>query len=178
MEQWLDFQTLIWLFPIMFVFHDLEEIIMLERWLNKNSDKVYNKLPKKIADRVINHFSMSTAQFSVAVLIIFLFVSSSTYLANQYMNSGPLGNIYLFTIMITIFFLHTFTHIGQSIILKSITPGVITSIFIVLPYSVILFRALFENDIITWNIIFTSLPLIIFIFPVLLFAHWIGKKVV
>ena len=28
MDQWLDVQTLIWLFPIMFVLHDFEEIIM------------------------------------------------------------------------------------------------------------------------------------------------------
>ncbi|GIN70271.1 membrane protein [Bacillus sp. J14TS2] len=178
MEQWLDVQTLIWLFPVIFVLHDLEEIIMVEKWMDKNSDVIYAKLPRKIADRVIKQFSMSTAQFSVAVFVIFLFVSSSTYMASQYINGGPLGNIYLFTIMILIIFLHIFTHIAQSIILKSITPGVITSIFIVLPYSIILFHSLFENKIITWNMMFFSTPFIILIFPVLLFAHWLGKKII
>ena len=37
MEQWLDVQTLIWLFPIMFILHDFEEIIMVERWMKRNS---------------------------------------------------------------------------------------------------------------------------------------------
>ena len=77
-EQWLNVQTLIWLFPIAFVLHDLEEIIMVERWMDKNRHVIYDKLPKKIADKVIKQLSMSTAQFSVAVFVIFIFVSSST----------------------------------------------------------------------------------------------------
>ncbi|AXI09256.1 HXXEE domain-containing protein [Oceanobacillus zhaokaii] len=178
MEQWLNVQTLIWLFPIVFVLHDLEEIIMVERWMDKNSDVIHEKLSKKIANKVIKQFSMSTAQFSVAVLVIFVFVSSSTYMASQYITHGPLGNIYLFTIMIMVFFLHVFTHIGQSILLQSITPGVITSIVIVFPYSIILFNSLFESQVITWNTIYVSLPFIVLIFPVLFFAHWIGKKVI
>ena len=160
-EQWLNVQTLIWLFPIAFVLHDLEEIIMVERWMDKNRHVIYDKLPKKIADKVIKQFSMSTAQFSVAVFVIFIFVSSSTYMASQYINDGPLGNIYFFTIMLLIFFIHVFTHIGQSIILRSITPGVITSIVIIFPYSIIMFNSLFKNQMITWNTIDVSLPFII-----------------
>jgi len=178
MEQWLNVQTLIWLFPIIFVFHDLEEIIMVEKWMDKNSGVIYDKLPRKIADKVIKQFSMSTAQFSVAVLVIFVFVSSSTYMASQYINHGPLGNIHLFTVMLSIFFLHVFTHIGQSVFLRSITPGVITSIFIVFPYSILLFNSLIKNQIITWNTLYISIPFIFLIFPVLFFAHWIGKKAI
>ena len=50
MEQWLNVQTLIWLFPIMFVLHDFEEIIMVEKWLKRNSTVMYDILPKRIAD--------------------------------------------------------------------------------------------------------------------------------
>jgi hypothetical protein len=178
MERWLDVQTLIWLFPIMFVLHDFEEIIMVEKWIKKNSDVIYEKLPRKIADRVIKQFSMSTAQFSVSVLVIFLFVSSSTYMASQYVHQGPFANIHFFTVCILIFFLHAFTHIGQAIFFRSITPGVITSIVIVLPYSIVLFNSLFKNQVITWDTIFVSLPFIFFIFPIVLMAHWIGKKAV
>ena len=178
MEQWLNVQTLIWLFPIIFVLHDLEEIIMVEKWMNKNSAVIYDKLPRKIADKVIKQFSMSTAQFSVAVFVIFIFVSSSTYMASQYVNHGPLGNMYLFTVIIMIFFLHVFTHVGQSIFLRSITPGVITSIVIVLPYCIILFDSLFDHQVITWNTVYVSIPYIFLVFPVIFFAHWLGKKVI
>ncbi|SOC34699.1 HXXEE domain-containing protein [Ureibacillus acetophenoni] len=143
--------TLIWLFPIAFIFHDLEEIIMVEKWLKQNEVKLYQLLPKKMADRIVKQFSMTTAQFSVAVLVIFLFVSTSTILAGQYIVDGPFGNIYLFTVVVQlVFFLHAFTHIGQSILLHSITPGVITSA-IIIPYSSFLFLALFEYGIISWQ---------------------------
>ncbi|MBU8878843.1 HXXEE domain-containing protein [Bacillus sp. FJAT-29790] len=178
MEQWLDVQTLIWLFPIMFVLHDFEEIIMVERWMKRNSSVIYDKLPERIADRVINQFSMSTAQFAVAVLVIFLFVSSSTVMANQFVNQGLLGNIYFFTIISLTFFLHAFTHIGQSIILRSLTPGAFTSLTVIIPYSLVLYRSLLVNEVITWEVIFVCLPFCLLIFPVALLAHWIGKKVV
>lgn len=178
MEQWLDVQTLIWLFPIMFVFHDFEEIIMIEKWMKKNSTTLYNLLPKKMADRIIEQFSMSTAQFSVAVLVIFLFVSSSTYMASQYVTQGMFGNIYFFTTLTLIFFLHAFTHIGQSFIFRSITPGAITSLIIIIPYSLVLYRSLLINEVITWEMIFLCLPFCLLIIPGVLLAHWIGKKVV
>ncbi|MEH7226101.1 HXXEE domain-containing protein [Bacillus sp. JJ1566] len=178
MEPLFDVQTLIWLFPIMFILHDFEEIIMVERWMKRNSTVLYDILPDRIAKRVIKQFSMSTAQFAVAVLILFLFVSSSTVMANQYVIQGLLGNIYIFTIITLVFFLHAFTHIAQSIILRSLTPGALTSLIVIIPYSLVLYRSLLLNEVITWKIIFLCLPFCLLIIPVALLAHWIGKKVV
>jgi len=169
--------TLIWLFPIAFIFHDFEEIIMVEKWLQHNKAKLYKLLPKKMADRIVKQFSMTTAQFSVAVLVIFLFVSISTILASQYIIGGQFGNIHLFTVVQLVFLLHAFTHIGQSILLRSITPGAITSVIVIIPYSYFLFPALFDFGIITWQTIWVSLPFLLLIFPVLFFAHWVGKKI-
>lgn len=178
MEQWISIQTLIWLFPIMFILHDFEEIIMVEKWLNKNSTILYERLPKRIADRVMKQFSMSTAQFAVAVIVIFMFVSSSTFLANQYVHQGPFGDIYFFIIVTLTYFLHAFTHLAQSVFLRAITPGALTSLMIVIPYSLILYRSLLINKVITWDIIFVCLPFCLLLIPVALLAHWIGKKVI
>ncbi|WP_107951635.1 HXXEE domain-containing protein [Lysinibacillus parviboronicapiens] len=170
--------TLIWLFPIFFIIHDFEEIIMVEKWLTKNRNKLYERLPAKIADRIVKQFSMSTAQFAVAVLFIFLFVSLSTIMANQYLINGIAINIYFFTAITLVFFIHAFSHIGQSILFRSITPGAITSVIIILPYSFVLYKSLFIQEIITWKIILLSLPFGILFFPVVLTAHWLGKKVI
>jgi|GEM_PF-6596281 hypothetical protein len=32
--------TLIWLFPIAFIFHDLEELVFLQPWLKKNAEDI------------------------------------------------------------------------------------------------------------------------------------------
>ena len=117
MEQWIDVQTLIWIFPIMFILHDFEEIILVEKWMSENLKKICERLPTKIANEVIKQFSMTTAQFAVAVLVIFLFVSGSTIMANQYLFKGSFVYIYPFIMVTLIFFLHAFTHIAQSIFL-------------------------------------------------------------
>lgn len=178
MEKWIDVQMLIWLFPILFIFHDFEEIIIIEKWMNKNTNVIYRKLPEKMANRVIKQFTMSTAQFAFAVLVIFFFVSVSAILASQYFKQGLFGSIYLFLICTLVFFLHAFTHIGQSILLHSITPGVVTSTIIIIPYSIVLYKSLLENGFITWGNIFISLPFVVLLIPVALFAHWLGKKVI
>nr|WP_106783451.1 HXXEE domain-containing protein [Lysinibacillus timonensis] len=178
MEDLGNLLTLIWIFPILFMFHDFEEIIMCEKWVQQNKAKIYQVLPNKMANRIVKQFSMTTAQFSVAVLVIFIFVSLSTILASQYVLNKSFGDIYFFTTVQLVFFLHAFTHIGQSILLRSITPGAITSIVVIIPYSLLLFPALFRYEIITWQTIWISLPLTILIVPILLSAHWIGKKVV
>ena len=151
---------------------------MVEKWLTKNRNKLYERLPAKIADRIVKQFSMSTAQFAFAVLFIFLFVSLSTIMANQYLINGIAINIYFFTAITLVFFIHAFSHIGQSILFRSITPGAITSVIIILPYSFVLYKSLFIQEIITWKIILLSLPFGILFFPVVLTAHWLGKKVI
>ena len=178
MGQWIDVQTLIWILPIMFILHDFEEIIMVEKWMSQNSKKIFERLPTKIANVVIRQFSMTTAQFAVAVLVIFLFVSGSTIMANQYLINGSFVYIYPFIIVTLIFFLHAFTHIAQSIFWGSITPGAITSVIIIIPYSVVLYNALLINEMITWKVIFICLPFGLLFIPIALFSHWIGKKVV
>lgn len=178
MEQWIDVQTLIWIFPIMFILHDFEEIILVEKWMSENSKKVCERLPRKIANRVIRQFSMTTVQFAVAVLVIFIFVSGTTIMANQYLIKGLIFYIYPFIIVTLIFFLHAFTHIAQSFFLGSITPGAITSVIIIIPYSAVLYNALMINEIITWKVIFIILPFGLLFIPIVLFAHWIGKKVI
>ncbi|WP_409300462.1 HXXEE domain-containing protein [Peribacillus sp. SCS-155] len=172
-----DVQTLIWLLPIMFILHDFEEIIMYESWMKKNSGKMISKLPKKLANQISKHFSMTTAQMAAAVLLIFLIISSAALLANQYVNDKPLANIHVFTVIILTFFLHVFTHVGQSIFFRSVTPGVITSIFIVLPYSLITLYALLSVDIIDWKTILKCLPFVLLVVPIVLLAHWFGKKI-
>ncbi|GAA4711731.1 HXXEE domain-containing protein [Brevibacillus fulvus] len=173
----LDIQTLIWLFPIVFIVHDLEEIVTVEKWIKRNRANLYEKLPRKWAERMIRQFSLTTAQFAVSVLVIFLLISCSALMASQYVNHAPVSDIYLFLVCQLVFFVHAFVHIGQALFFRSFTPGVITSIVIILPYSTALFQELFARQMITWETIAISIPFAFLFFPFVLFAHWLGKRV-
>ena len=121
---------------------------------------------------------MTTAQFAVSVLVIFLFVASSTFLANEYATQSAFGNIHIFLVILLVFFLHVFTHIAQSIFFQSLTPGVITSVIFVLPYSSLMIGSLLQQEWITWNEVFVCLPFVLVFIPIVLMAHWIGKKTI
>ena len=151
---------------------------MLERWIQKHGVSIRRRLPERLANRIIAQFSMTTAQFAVAVLVIFAFVGGSTYLASQYVQGGPLGNIYVFVVCTSVFFIHLFTHLAQSVFFRSVTPGAITSLFVILPYCIVLYRALFAHGVADWGVVARCLPYTLLVIPVVLFAHWVGKKVI
>lgn len=176
MDQWLSLEALIWLFPVAFILHDFEEIIMVEKWVARYANRVRRKLPERLANRMLKQFSMTTAQFAVAVIVMFMFVSTSTYCAYQYITQGPLGNIHFFVVCTLVFFIHLFTHLAQSLYFRCITPGAVTSLIIILPYSILLFRSLAQHHVVDWAVVLASLPFVLLIVPILLLAHWIGKK--
>lgn len=64
-------KDIIWLFPLLFIFHDLEEIIGFMPWIEQNE-----KLLEKKAAFILNtHKSLSTEGFTLAVVEEFVVVS-------------------------------------------------------------------------------------------------------
>jgi hypothetical protein len=132
MSMSIDMHTLIWLFPISFMFHDFEEIIFWERWMNKNGGEIKRRVPIFLAKHVDTFVGKSTAQISLVVCLIFSLTVLSVFLATVY------GTSSFFLLVSGMFFVHGFGHIGQSIVLRRYVPGVITSALIVIPYGLIL----------------------------------------
>lgn len=42
-----DFIIIIFLFPIFFMIHEFEEIIMIQKWINHNQIKLTQRFPRK-----------------------------------------------------------------------------------------------------------------------------------
>ncbi len=114
----------IWLFPILFIFHDMEEIIGLEKWINKYRDVLKNKYPK-IANTYENYSTSKMAlavfeEFNLSVLICMFSLFFSQY--------------ELWVGVFIAFILHLFVHIIQAIFFGKYIPALITSI-IAIPIS-------------------------------------------
>ncbi|MBU8878517.1 HXXEE domain-containing protein [Bacillus sp. FJAT-29790] len=173
-----DIVTVIWLFPIVFMFHDLEELITIEHFSKSNKIKDQKPMPAVFALFALivkRKFSTKTVQFAVAVTWIFLILSFITLFTVQSLPNG--GSFLLFIAAINIFFLQVFTHIGQTIIYRGYTPGVITALFIVIPYCLYTYYRLLESDLIDWQFIFDSIPISLFIVPVLLIGNILGRLI-
>ncbi|QPA32310.1 HXXEE domain-containing protein [Thermaerobacillus caldiproteolyticus] len=97
------------------------------------------------------HYQMTAVQFAKDVFWIFLTITTSTALAVIF------SFYYLFFMLLAIFFAHVFTHIGQTFYLKKYTPGVITSIILVLPYSLYAYYRLLKEQVISGGDILWSI---------------------
>ena len=79
-------QTLLWLFPIAFMFHDFEEILFWESWLHKNGDEIKRRIPALMAKPVGVIVEKSTTQAALPICLIFSLTVLSTFVATEYHN--------------------------------------------------------------------------------------------
>ncbi|MCM3550707.1 Uncharacterised protein [Niallia circulans] len=172
LNQSVSIPSLIWLFLAFFMIHDFEEIIFVEGWAKKRYESVYQTIPSfyKPIFRIFN--GITSSQFAFAVFIEFIIFIPVTYLAaEQQMFTWFLG----FNV---IAFLHVFTHVGQALLLRMYTPGVITAIIVILPYSLYLFYRLEMEYNIQINDLIASIPYGLTIIPIVAFGHLLAKTVV
>ena len=115
-------EILIWVFPIVFMIHEFEEIIFMRWWVKKNKEHILSKYPK-LGKQVLGQFDVfSTEAFSLIVAEEFLIVSFIVIF------SAFTSNYDLYAGLILAFSIHLLTHLIQSIVLKSYTPAIITTL--------------------------------------------------
>lgn len=118
----------VWLFPILFIFHDMEEIIGFGIWLKKNRlllDEKYPKISKTYMDYSTEGMALAVLEeFLVCTLVCVLGIATQS----RYIWMLWLGGFIAFT-------LHLVIHIGQSTVIKQYIPALITSI-LALPVSI------------------------------------------
>lgn len=118
----------VWLFPLIFIFHDMEEIIGYGIWLKKNKHYLQEKYPWAIAP----YKDFSTEGFALAVmeeLVVCILFSAVVAISNNPIIS------YLWLGGFIGCALHFVIHIGQSVLIRKYIPALLTSI-ICLPVSV------------------------------------------
>jgi len=115
-------------FPILFIFHDLEEIVGMRIFLDRNAEMLQKRFPK------IFKFlpNTSTSGFALAVMEEFVLFTLIA-LAALWFNNQLFWNIWLGAFSGVTF--HYLVHIGQMLVLRKYIPAVATSI-ICLPISV------------------------------------------
>lgn len=162
--------SVFWLFPILFMFHDFEEILTVEKWTKENKEQVLAALPQSIRKYFYSSFKMTTLQFAQDVFWVYLSITAAAIIAVIF------SFYYIFLVFLAIFFAHAFTHIGQAFILKKYTPGVITSILLVLPYSLYAYYRLLMEQVISGEDILWSCLGVCIVVPFLLFFLVSGRN--
>ena len=129
-----------WILPVLFIFHDFEEIIFMEGWIKRlDKDKLYNRFPVRLVKKTLKHFdNISTAKFAMSVYILYIILIACTLIAY-------IWNLELFwTSMFLFFTFHLFIHCLQSILLGGYIPAVFTSV-ICIPICLWILRFVFTD---------------------------------
>lgn len=139
---WHQVDVLIWLFPIAFMLHDFEEMVVWESWMSKNGEALAARLPAAFARTVWKVILKRSEDTSTAILLIFLVTVVSTYVAAQW------GHYEALLLTSGMFFVHGFGHFGQALLLRKYVPGVVTSAVIIMPFGAIFFPPLIAAGIV------------------------------
>ena len=122
-------------FPLLFIFHDLEEIIGMRIWLDRNEDMLQRRFPK-----ICGMFHGTTSEgFALAVAEEFV-VFTLIALVALWIDNQLVWNIWLGAFVGLTF--HYVVHIGQSIVIRKYIPALATSI-ICLPISIYILKQCF-----------------------------------
>lgn len=128
---------LIWFFPIAFILHDFEELILFEPWLKRHAPLiralVEKRAPRFVQQQIGVILEKTSPQFAVPIGLIFLLTVLVTFLLTSFSIAAP------FYLASSLYFLHGFLHIGQALVLRRYIPALLTSIVVVLPYGALLF---------------------------------------
>lgn len=123
----------IWLLPVIFMFHDMEEIIGIKRWMSKYGEDLENKY--KLTKKILSPYkNITTEGFALAVyeeLIVLLSICLlSQFTAIFFIQAIWFGCFVGFSV-------HLVIHIIQAIVIRKYTPALITSI-LCLPISLVI----------------------------------------
>ncbi len=122
LEAQVSSKALIWSFPLAFLLHDLEEILTMETFVRATRESI----PPLLRDLA----EIKTPQVGLAVAIELVLITFSSLLASR-----AARNMHLFTLLLAGFYIHALGHLASALALRRYTPGVITALLVVLPFS-------------------------------------------
>lgn len=162
-------KDIIWLFPLLFIFHDLEEIIGFIPWLQRNE----RLLAKKATAILKTHKDLSTEGFALAVaeeFVVVFFVSFfAIFYHTRFLYLIWLGGFIAFA-------LHLVLHILQAIWIRRYIPALATSILCLPVSSIIIWKTTTLLHINTIELLVFSLIGVLIVISNLFFALWLGKQ--
>lgn len=156
-------KRLITLFPFLYLIHDIEEIITVENFLIAHS----NIIP----------FQVTKVEFALAFTLLWVLASVGCFKALSgriFLKMKP--TTYLSFLVPGILLANGIGHLFQFIFLKDYVPGLITTIFIIFPYSFLTLKFLLTEKVLTLKKFLSYLILgFVLQVPLALVAHFISK---
>ncbi|MFJ7954057.1 HXXEE domain-containing protein [Lysinibacillus sp. NPDC096418] len=157
-------KKLILYFPVIFLIHDLEEIVTIEQV----------QLPFQLP------FTISAMEFTIAFVFLWIIVTVGCLFAANGRRFLWIKPLPLFSLLVAgVFLANGIGHVLQAIVFQKYVPGVITAVLVLIPYCIMAVKKLYDAKVLTvkqiaWYLIGGFLLQT----PAALSALLIGKSVV
>lgn len=124
----MDTVFILFLLPFFFLLHELEEILMVHRWIEKNGAAMHRRFPR-LRYLIRKMEEMTTRRFATIAFEEFLIVSTCTFVSLQ------TGDLEAWYCCLAAFSIHLFVHIIQFIVWRRYIPAIVSTAFC-LPYCI------------------------------------------
>lgn len=163
-------EILIWLFPIIFMLHEFEEIILMRRWMGKNKDLILEKFPRAGQRFIRQQGSLSTEAYTFIVAEEFILASVIVIIA------AVKGNYDLYAGLLAAYSIHLLLHVFQSITIGKYIPGLITTILTGIFCGFAIYWLAVNNHLSLYPFLIYSVILTVIVFINLDVMHRLAKK--
>lgn len=156
-------------FPVAFILHDAEEVVVQHRWMLAHREALARRFPK-IAPLLDHLCGLSTKAFAIAAFEELVVLLAATC----YVLVDGAFSMQIWSALFIAFSIHLLVHISQAIIVRGYVPGVVTSVLL-LPYACLglqsIWNAMSGMELLIWSLIGIAIMV-----ANLKFAHWLGLK--
>jgi Protein of unknown function with HXXEE motif len=118
-----------WGLFVAWVVHDIEELFTMPHWGRRNATRLRRMYPR-VPERVWSALDPSRVQVAVAIGLVGLVMLGAAVDGARTGGRSP-----YFQIALLAFGLHAIVHLGQSALARGYTPGVVTAVLVVAPFS-------------------------------------------
>ncbi len=151
--------TLFWLFPIIFMIHRFEDLIIMPEYSKNRFDDFIFKTTGDKMKRIRSLSLVPKSLYITVAAIEFIFISVITLISTE------TGKFNFFTVINILLFIHVYIHISMSVGLKKLTPGFITAVVLIIPYELKLLWYMLRNMDLQGKTILLYLCVILIIYP-------------
>lgn len=164
----------LWLLPVSWLVHDMEEITTIDDW-SRRWDPDRRDDVSAVQRRVVRAVASTARRVTIAVALVGCIVIGATVVG--VVDPNGLG-IRIYTTILGGYVLHAFVHVGQSVVFRGYTPGLVTAILVVVPASLSLYwRLLTAHLVDVWTVTVTGVLGLVLFVPIVVGANRLSKRI-
>jgi hypothetical protein len=163
-----------WLLPVSWLVHDLEEVTTIDEWSRRWGLRESDDLTP-LQRRLVGVATSTRRRFTIAVAFVGCVVVGATVAG--VIDPNGIG-IRIYTTILGGYFLHAFVHVGQSVVLRGYTPGLVTAVLVVISVSLCLYWRLLSVQLVDIGLVTTTglLGLVLFV-PIVVGATRLSGRI-